>query len=374
MTAVRRNDWLDLCRALAILLVLLSHGRYLLRAAMPWAEYLRFGGFMGVELFFALSGFLIGGILIRLSRGTGAHWLGGFYARRWFRTLPNYYLFLLVNVLLVVFGIYSAELGAVWKYLFFVQNLFGPHPPFFAEAWSLALEEVFYLLFPALLLMVSRLLGLPHTRSILLVAVAVIVLSLLTRLLLADSIEMWDAGLRKVVLLRLDTLMFGVLLAWVYDQRPAWLNIPGLTTGMTMVFVACLIYYGLSSDAALNESRFAKTFYLSLVPIGCAGVVLIGIERRLPAWLVSVGGFLARISYSVYLVNLPVLLTLIHLFGCCNRSPIEALGMWLAYMVLTLAISFGVYEGYEKRFNALRDRYFPSRVSSIGTGRRIRHA
>ncbi len=374
MTVMRRNDWLDLCRALAILLVLLSHGRYLLRSAMPWTEYFRFGGFMGVELFFALSGFLIGGILIRLSRGSSANWLGGFYARRWFRTLPNYYLFLLVNVLLVVFGIYSAKLDAAWKYLFFIQNLFGPHPPFFAEAWSLALEEVFYLLFPALFLMVSRLLGLPHVRSILVVAVAVIVLSLMARLLLANSIETWDAELRKVIFLRFDTLMFGVLLAWVYDRHPAWLKKPGLAAGMAMVFVACSVYYGLTTDAELSESLFAKTFYLSLVPIGCAGVLLVGIERRLPGWLASASGFLARISYSVYLVNLPVMLTLIHLFGCCNYSPIGALGMWLAFMVLTLAISHGVYEGYEKRFNALRDRHYPSAVSGVRATKRVGHA
>ena len=374
MIATRRNEWLDLCRALAILLVILSHGRYLLRSAMPWADALRFGGFMGVELFFALSGFLIGGILIRLSRGGGAHWLSGFYARRWFRTLPNYYLFLLVNIAMVALGVYSADLGALWKYLLFVQNLFSPHPPFFAEAWSLALEEVFYLLFPLLLLMVSRLLGLPHSRSVLVAAVAVIALSLVARLLLANSIETWDAGIRKVVFLRCDTLMFGVLLAWVYDRHPSWLKKPGLAAGMTLLFAACLLYYGLATDAELNASFFAKTFYLSLVPIGCAGVVLIGIERRLPAWLAAVSGFLARISYSVYLVNLPVMLTLIHLFGCCASSPFRALGLWLAFMVLTLSISYALYEFYEKRFNALRDRHFPSRVSGVRATRRIGHA
>ena len=148
MTVMRRNDWLDLCRALAILLVMLSHGRVFLRSAMPWAEYFRFGGFLGVELFFVLSGFLIGGILIRLSRQGGTHWLGGFYARRWFRTLPNYYLFVLINILLVWWGTRPGELDEVWKYLVFIQNLFGPHPLFFPEAWSLAVEEVFYLFIP----------------------------------------------------------------------------------------------------------------------------------------------------------------------------------------------------------------------------------
>ena len=370
----RRNDWLDLCRALAILLVLLSHGRFLVRSALPWADYLRFGGFMGVELFFALSGFLIGGILIRLSRGGGTHWLRGFYARRWFRTLPNYYLFLLVNVLLVTFGIYSAELDAAWKYPVFIQNLFGPHPLFFSEAWSLALEEVFYLLFPALFLLASRLSGFSHVRSILAVALTVIVLSLLARLLLANSIDAWDTGIRKVVFLRFDTLMFGVLLAWVYDQHPRWLKKPGLATGMTLIFVACVMFYVLATDAELNESFFAKTLYLSLVPVGCAGLLLIGIERRLPVWLTTASGFLARISYSVYLVNIPVMLILIYLFDCCGTSLLGALGMWLAFMVLTLAISHGVYEGYEKRFNALRDRYFPATVSGVRATVRTGHA
>ncbi len=371
--SLRRNDWLDLCRALAIMLVLLSHGRVFLRSALPWTEYFRFGGFFGVELFFVLSGFLIGGILIRLARQGGAHWLRGFYARRWFRTLPNYYLFVMINVMLVIWGVRPGELDALWKYLVFVQNLFGPHPLFFPEAWSLAVEEVFYLVFPVLFLLLGRVTGWSHDRSILLVAVAVILLSLLARVLVASSIDSWDEGIRKVAFLRFDTLMVGVLLAWVYHRYPHWLQARWLAVGMSAIFVSSAIYFSLMPDAELNESFFAKTFYLSLVPIGCAGVLLLGLNTRLPGWLASGGAFLARISYSAYLVNLPVALTLVYFFGCCEVSFWGAFAMWLAFMAPTLAISHVVYEVYERRFNALRDRHFPAIVSAapltVGAGR-----
>ena len=103
-------------------------------------------------------------------------------------------------------------------------------------------------------------------------------------------------------------------------------------------------------------------------------LLLIGIERRLPGWLSMAGRFLARISYSAYLVNIPVALILVQLLGCCDDSLLGALGMWLAFMVLTLTISHGVYEGYEKRFNALRDRYFPATVSGVRATVRSGHA
>ncbi len=371
--SVRRNDWLDLCRALAIMLVLLSHGRVFLRSALPWTEYFRFGGFFGVELFFVLSGFLIGGILIRLAGQGGAHWLRGFYARRWFRTLPNYYLFVLVNVMLVLWGVRPGELGELWKYLVFVQNLFGPHPLFFPEAWSLAVEEVFYLMFPVLFLLVGRATGWPHPRSILWVAAAVILLSLGARILVAGSAGDWTEEVRKVAFLRFDTLMVGVLLAWVYHRHPQWLQRRGLATGMSSIFVASAIYFSLMPDAELNGSFFAKTFYLSLVPIGCAGVLLVGLNTRLPDWLTKGGAFLARISYAAYLVNLPVALALVYFFGCCETSFWAAFAMWLAFMALTLAISYAVYETYEKRFNALRDRYFPATVSGVPATVRVGH-
>ena len=86
-----RNVWLDACRSLAIILVLLSHGRHFLTPVWDGAAIFRIGGFLGVELFFVLSGFLIGGIVARdFERSVdGSGWLHKFFLRRWLRTLPN---------------------------------------------------------------------------------------------------------------------------------------------------------------------------------------------------------------------------------------------------------------------------------------------
>ena len=108
MSSGPRIIGLDVLRALAIGGVVLSHGLVFLYPHVPALElggarlglyHLGHSGYYGVELFFVLSGFLIGGILL----GVGPRLAGGaellrFYCRRWFRTLPNYYLFLLVNI------------------------------------------------------------------------------------------------------------------------------------------------------------------------------------------------------------------------------------------------------------------------------------
>lgn len=356
---LHRNPWLDLCRALAILLVLLSHGRVFVRGVLPWTDALRFGGFLGVELFFVLSGFLIGGILIRLAR-QGGHWLGGFYARRWLRTLPNYYLFLALNILLVWLAIRPGNVGDAWRYALFIQNLASAPPLFFQEAWSLAVEEVFYLLFPALFLTVARLLGQPAARAILPTALAVIVASLVARLLVADTIQSWDDDLRKVVFLRFDTLMFGVLLAWLHDRGHPLLRRRALVAAAVLLFVACAVYFARRPDAALNASFFAKTAFLSLASLGCAGVVVAGLAWSPPRPLAAVGGFLARVSYSAYLTNLPVAMLLAHYLPCCDNGLAGSLAMWLAFMALSLGSAHLLYRWYERYFNRLRDRLFPA--------------
>jgi len=196
-----RRFGLDAWRALAILLVLAGHASFwflpLTRELDVWYSL----AFLGVELFFVLSGFLIGGILIGEFR-SGSFRLRQFWTRRWLRTLPNYFLFLGVNIIL-----YRAMFGA-WPqfglFLVFLQNFAWPHPPLFSEAWSLSIEELFYLIAPLATLALVRLVrGRGSVLGWLLAAIALVTAIRIGYVLWRDPL--WDSGVRKIALLRLDT-------------------------------------------------------------------------------------------------------------------------------------------------------------------------
>lgn len=142
------NHWLDFCRALAISLVLLSHGRTFLVPLMPETNIFKFGGFLGVELFFVLSGFLIGRILIEKINNQESHreWIPSFWLRRWLRTYPSYILFLFINIILI-FSIRPDIFPSVLRYLTFSQSLLSPHPSFLGRP-GVWLWRRFFILLP----------------------------------------------------------------------------------------------------------------------------------------------------------------------------------------------------------------------------------
>lgn len=358
--APARNAWLDACRALAILLVLLSHGRFFLREQFAAAELLRFGGFLGVELFFVLSGFLIGGILLALMQGAESRpWRNGFWARRWLRTLPNYYLFLALNLLLARLLVRPAELGDLWRYLVFAQNLAWPSGSFFTESWSLAVEEVFYLGFPLLILGLTRLCGGDTDRAVVLAALCVIGGTLLARLFAAGDAASWDEDIRKVTLFRLDALMFGVLLAWLHRHGHPLPASRAMRWGGSLLFLACAAYAIMHGPAELDASWFAKTLYLSLAPLGCAGVIAAGLRWRLPVMMAAAAGFLARVSYSAYLANIPVAMLILHFSRAHATSPAAAVAAWALFMAATLALAWLCYRWIERPILRWRDAHYP---------------
>ncbi|UZM16487.1 acyltransferase [Pseudomonas kielensis] len=350
-----RVPWLDLCRALAICLVLLSHGRVFLIPVAPWTQAFKFGGFLGVELFFVLSGFLIGSIMIskvEVSKSSFG-WVLNFWTRRWFRTIPNYMLFVVINFLLL-FSIRPDVTPDLLMYLTFTQNFAWQHPGFFPEAWSLAIEEIFYLITP--IVVGGALLALKKPRlAILSSALTILFFSVSARgYVVLTTNPTFDEGVRKISLLRLDALMVGVLVAWAYAylwhwrrvfQRVAWFFIP--------LFVFS-IYVTAQSDSFLNHSILVRVFIFNIASLGCAGLIVLGMNVKVPIALDGVISKVARWSFSAYLTNLPILLA-IRYFLPLPSSAVMCVLFWVLYISLTFFSAFLIYELYERRFLALRE-------------------
>lgn len=155
--AAIRLPGLDTLRAAAIILVLAYHYMVVVSGRNTFGFFTDIG-WAGVDLFFVLSGYLIGNqILSPIALGQDFS-LKAFYIKRMLRTLPNYYF------ILAIYFIFPSQLGgeetaSIWRFLTFTQN-FGLRPgQTFTHSWSLCIEEQFYLILPAIVLMVASFKG-----------------------------------------------------------------------------------------------------------------------------------------------------------------------------------------------------------------------
>src|SRR5881296_2398181 len=148
-----RQPGLDLLRALAIIVVVIYHAA-LFGFKLP-GRVDRFG-WIGVDLFFVLSGYLIGGqLLAPLARGRPMD-LRRFFARRALRIMPAYFVILAIYFLLPSWREYPEITQPLWKFLLSVQNIALHGGTALSHAWSLAVEDQFYLALPFILLLLSR--------------------------------------------------------------------------------------------------------------------------------------------------------------------------------------------------------------------------
>lgn len=308
-------------------------------------------GFLGVELFFVLSGFLIGGILIKdFQSQLDFFQIKRFWLRRWFRTLPNYYLFFLINVLLM--GLLEAKPDL--QHLIFLQNFAWrmPDTDFFGESWSLSIEEWFYIFLPLFIFGLSNGKKRSLAHAILATIVVIALFSLFGRMLLAElGFVSWRKTFRKIVLLRFDSLMVGVLGAYVkfywIDYWKRFQGFLGVLGGLFLQAVVLYLYFTLD----LDHSFVAKTFLFSLVSFST--LLLIPSLELLKDKQTMVYQGVARISacsYSLYLCNIPI-----------SKAVASALGaqIWsfFAYLVLCLALAQMIFKYFESPFLKLRDRF-----------------
>lgn len=357
MNSIKNNQWLDFCRAVAILLVLLSHSRgYLIPLWQPF-NGLKFGGFIGVELFFALSGFLIGRIIIVKSRDSEgrALWILPFWFRRWARTYPIYILFLLLNIAIST-SLRPAGDDNILGYFIFTQSLTHPHPSFFGEAWSLAVEEIFYFITPILYFLFFKCIK-SHQKSLLLTLFVMILLPTIYRVYLSLAINLSLNEIRTVSLARLDSIMYGVLIAWLFYFKSNFKSVLLYSTLLFSLFFPALIYLTHLPDEILNEHNFTKTFLFNASGVICASCVVVGVKIKIKGFFVYIVQKIAASSYISYLINLPVLYTMQYLIP--EQQGWVCILLWSAYLIITLSLAILLHITLEKKILSLRDKISP---------------
>lgn len=363
-TGTARNHGLDTLRALAIVLVFMNH--YLLFVSDGGAfGFLGEAGWIGVDLFFGLSGYLIGNQIVAALRSGRPFSLKNFYARRLLRTLPNFY------VVLALYACWPAWRGnaamlPLWKYLSFTQNINLTPGTVFSHAWSLCVEEQFYLLLPALALLIAA------RRRSLAWAWGALAAGIAAGMLLRASI--WDdyvgharGGLAyyKYIyyssLCRCDELLAGVALALLKNHHPrVWAR---ATAHGNRSLLAGLAGAALSIYLFLGD-RYGYAVSVFGYPLLAASVALLILSALSPASLlrrtrVPGAASLALWSYALYLTHKQLCILLKPVYMAWGMGPDTAPAM-LAMAAASVAAGWLLYRLVETPFMRLRQRHVPS--------------
>ena len=346
---------LDFLRATAILLVLVAHASFMFLPLTHDLEAWWMLGHLGVELFFVLSGFLIGGILARQAQSADFS-VGRFWLRRWLRTLPNYYLFLLVNVVV------GRWIDGAWPpaaaYAVFLQNFAWPQPIFFIESWSLSVEEIFYLIAPLLALLFSHhlLRRIPAAALV----VAAIVVATIVRVIYVKALDPgWDLSVRMVTLVRMDAIAYGVLLM-LWFRNPAGIarRFSGTLAIAGTIGIALAAYLFLTVPR--DTDFFARTGLFSLISASFAMFLPAAANWRrsgVPAPIEWAIRAVARWSYALYLCQLGVMRVMNELGTGNAQSVAGCLMQALMFMTLSIACAALVYRLFEQPILRWRDRW-----------------
>ncbi len=345
-------EFLDGVRGLAILLVLIFH---LLFMPIPTgnmsAFWLNAGRFLmhGVTLFFVLSGFLIGSIL--LHNKNSKNYFKTFYIKRIGRIIPIYYLLILgyyifKYILFPDYGGHELNSGIPdWTYPFFAQSFFIPQHGLGSGVmnvtWSLCVEEQFYLFAPMFIFLFD-------SNKLIILCISGILLSLFSRMLLPG---LDDLGILALITSRADSLFMGILLAIVYRSKELLQKFK--TNQSSVMFFLAILTAGL----LLQFLGFAMgVFKLTWIALFFAIFLLIPlandnslISRFFKNNFLKVFG---KYSYGIYLLHMPINFILVY-FNSLYGVSLDTLSKVLIFNLFSIAVivivSYLSYEYFEKK-------------------------
>lgn len=357
-----RNFGLDVIRASAITFVLVNH------VLNYFIEFKRstiigdFSGIFGVEVFFVLSGFLIGKILLR-SFGPVMTFknVTRFYLRRWYRTLPLYYFLLILFIIIAVLATHTLNLYPL--YFVFLQNFTDLR--FYSISWSLAIEEWFYLLIPFIIFASYRFKFL-HKRIMYFLLLLILAMISIRFAYVFFTDPTFDS-VRKHAFLRFDSLLIGVLLAGI---KLYWHKLYGI---LKHPLVACVGILGIGLVAyqyahyylqlSIQTPFWVKVFILPMVSTLIALVLpFVETSKIINEKIGRIGGvrhviiWTSLLSYSLYLIHL----TMFELTRDVIAKDVSPLIQTVIALVLAVVASYLLFRFIETPFMKLRERVVPS--------------
>lgn len=310
-------------------------------------------GWSGVDLFFVLSGFLIGGILIDARESE--NYLRVFYARRFFRIVPLYLVFLSFSFAIILIAqhgylqsVFCHDLLPRWSYLSFIQNLFMAKGRTFGSVglsvtWSLAVEEQFYLTLPLMILLCNP-------RRLKLAVIAVVSFVIVARLAACFLFPLQTTSRYVLMPFRADALLLGTLIAAAMRSHDtvSWLERHGRQIAGVLVILLLgtlwLIHFA-PDPSTLPMQTFGYTWLACLY-----GTFLIyGITQK-SSWIATslrlkplraLGG----IAYGVYLLHAHTLILLSGLLFPKHASLYDwpVLDSWTQFALRALAFAMTIF-------------------------------
>lgn len=350
---------LDGMRGLAILLVVCLHN-------FGFMNYFFFG-WLGVDLFFVLSGFLITEILLKTVGQP--HFLRNFYMRRVLRIFPLYYVTLIVSFFILPYLVpsyismkYYTE-NQVWHWTYLQNWLYifkePAGTPMLLHTWSLAVEEQFYLAWPLAVLLVRK------PKILLWIVMAVLLIVCVVRFIIWESNITYLAYASLYTFTRIDGLCIGAMLAILMQISPGFLK--KYTTVIVLLMAA--INFGFYF---LNGQRSFTLPYLAFVGY-TTFAVLFGIlvyegirgESKIIHFLFAnrIMKFFGKISYGLYVYHWPVYVLgfsvfqkwLLNSFGITGNSSIVITSIIVT--VIAIIMSVISYYSFERYFMRLKRKY-----------------
>ncbi len=366
-TYKQRIFGLDVVRALAIILIICSHATLLLfpDSQSSIIKTIQFFGTIGVDLFFILSGFLIGTILIKhIARNkTSITDFINFWLRRWLRTLPNYYLVLIINIgLLFLFNLDAPN--QLYKYFFFLQNLSQKQPDFFTESWSLTIEEFAYIIGPVCFILLGVIFK-KVTKWMFLLTTLVIIASAIYHRFLFDNMASiaiqdfsWSKSLRKVVVYRIDSIYYGFIGAFfAFYYSNTWVRYRYIS-----LIIGVFLFIGIHLLILFNQlnpdsfSTFFNVYYLALLSISILLTFPMFSNWQSSQFLSKTITNISLWSYSIYLINYSiVLLSIQHFTKNLELTYVGKFGVLFLYLVITFVLSYLLFTFFEYPILKFRD-------------------